>query len=352
MSAAPNARRLIRTAFTLSLLCASPLAAQTPAPAAEPAPATDTSTPAATSAAPAAKPSSRQQIARELFERGREKWRNQQYEEAAALFTASNAQSERPATLLLLAESLEKLGRLRTAHETFQRAAELARRQNDADAEARADTRTAAVAPMVPEMEIRFSVPPPERALVTLNGVELPHEWLNRAVPFDAGEFQLQVRAPGYAPYSAQIVLSNAAARLGVQVVPVTLTPLAAPELEPVAPAPPLTPEDSGTASRRQLAWISGGVGAAAAVTGLVLTLVALDKKKSAAPECSEALSGKDPCSARGDALRGEATKFANLATVSALASGAALATSFTLFVLAEQSATPTGAGITYRGSF
>lgn len=370
MSPARHERRLSRTALALSLLAASPLAAQPLEQAAPPAatspealpaepgattpgePASSALAPAPATAAPPA-PLSAQQLAKDLFERGREKWQAEQYEEAVRLLTASNAQAERAATLLLLGDSLEQLGQLRSAQRTFERAEQVARAQQEPAAEQRARTRAAAVAPMIPTMEIRFSVAPPDGTLVTLNGVELPREWLNRAVPYDAGEYRLDVSAPGHAPYRAQIALSNAAARLGVQVVPVTLTAVTLPaDPEPLLAAPAPLPEDAGTTSKRQLAWISGGVGAAAAVTGVVLTLVALDKKKNAADHCELNDAGDDPCSERGEDLHRQSRTLANLATFSAVTSGVALVTSFTLFVITEQSTTPTGAGITYSGTF
>jgi hypothetical protein len=377
MSAAKSARRLNRATFVLGLLAAGPLAAQPlesePAPVdaapvdaapidpaasapSEPTPVSpDADTPApSTVATPAPTLSPAQQIAKELFERGREKWRLREYAEAADLFTASNQQRERAGTLLMLGESLERLGRLRGAHSTFQRAVEVAKRENDPVLEARGATRAAAILPMIPKMEIRFSVPPPESTLVTLNGVELPLEWLNRAVPYDAGEYRLDVRAPGHAPYSAQIVLTNDAARLGVQVVPVTLTALLAPpEPAPLVVAPAPAPEDAAPSSQRQLAWISGGVGAAAAVTGVTLLLVALDKKSDASNICSEGESGKpDPCTPHGVSLRRQAKKLANLATASGIVAGAGLATSLTLFLMTEQEETLTGAGLRYSGTF
>jgi hypothetical protein len=358
MSAARQARRLTRAALGLCLLAAGPLAAQpleqATAPAAAPSAAPPVEAPRTTDPAPPApKPSPRQQIAKQLFERGREKWLRGEYGEAVALLTASNEQAERAGTLLLLGESLEKLGRLRSAHDEFQAAARAAQRMHDPEAEARASTRAAALLPLIPRMEIRFFVPPPEGTLVTLNGVELPHEWLNRAAPFDAAEYRIDVRAPGHAPYTTQAALSNDGARLGVQVVPVTLTALPAPTPEPLGvPAAALGPEDARPSSQRQLAWTAGAVGAAAAVTGLVLTLVALDKKHDAEGSCEVLEGQKDPCSARGVDLREQASKLANLATLSAIASGAAFATSFALFVMSEESTTPTGAGIRYSASF
>lgn len=362
MSAARPARRLTRAALGLSLLAAGQLAAQPleqpapvePAPTAAPA-ATPGVTPAATPEVPPAPTMSpRQQIAKQLFERGREKWLRGEYDEAVALLTASNEQAERPGTLLLLGESLEKLGRLRSAHDRFHDAAQSAQRLQDPVAEARASTRAAALLPLIPKMEIRFSPPPPQGTLVTLNGVELPHEWLNRAAPFDAAEYRLDVRAPGHLPYSARVVLSNEGASRGVQVVPVTLTALPAPP-EPtplIVPRPASADDRAPVLQQKQLAWIAGGVGAAAAVTGLVLTLVALDKKHDSEGSCTELEGQKDPCSPRGIDLREQATQLANLATISALASGAAFATSFTLFVMSEDSTTPTGAGVRYSASF
>jgi hypothetical protein len=378
MSSRGHGRGLARAALALSLLGGRELAAQPiePAPATppvseapaanEPAPEARTGLPAPAPAAPRASAgaptASRADIANELFLRAKEKRRAHDHEAAVPLLEASNDQSERAGTLMLLADSQEKLDRLLSAHETFLRAADAARKEQDVTLEYAANARAAAVEPRIPELEIRFSAPVPDGTLVTLSGVEIARERLNQPVPIDPGHYRLDVRAPNYLPFSAEVELpSQAGQQSGVQVVPVTLV------LDPNAPrivitaGPPVraalpfpAPQDAGLSRQQQLAWIAGGAGAVAAVGSIVFMLVALDKKRDANEACGVAIRVDDPnaCEARGVELRRQAKAAANVATASALISGAALATGLTLFVLTEQGAAPTGATLEYRATF
>jgi tetratricopeptide (TPR) repeat protein len=346
MNAHRPGRRMVATALVLSVLRAHPAAAQSlETQSAEPAAAPQT-------------PISKTEIARELFLRGQGKWAAEDYRAAVPLLTASNEQSERAGTLMLLAESQEKLGRLLSAHENFLRAAQVARDEHDPDLAYRASAREAALAPRIPQLEIRFAQPPPTGTLVMLNGVELEHQWFNRAMPLDAGKYRLDVRAPGNEPFGADIELINdPPQQAAVQVVPVTLT-ADGPTLSTAPPGPAaavtLAPEDSTMPAQQQVAWIAGGAGAAAAVAGIVLMLVAIDKKHTSENHCGSGAGVSDPdaCDRRGVDLRDQAKTLANLATVSAIVSGVGLATGVTLFVTAKEPAAPTAAGIRYSTSF
>lgn len=168
----------------------------------------------------------KEQAARDLFAQGKAKWESAEYEAAISLFSASLAQLPKASTLTLLADCYERLGRLRSARDTFQRAGELARQTNNERLVQVARTREAALGPRIPQLEIRIINTSAPGLRVTLNGVEVGARWLNVPIPMDAGAYQLEARATGYVPSLLSVRLSNPATQpAAVQVVQVTLTP-------------------------------------------------------------------------------------------------------------------------------
>jgi len=329
-----RAGRLLVAAPALALLAlAPPLAGQAPATGGK---------------APASE--SKAQIARDLFERGKAKWTLRQYGEAASLLAASNQQMPRPGTCMLLADAYERLGRLRTARDSFQLAAQLARESGDTQLEYRARTREAALAPRLPRVEIRVPQPIPRGLLVTLNGVELPPAELNTPTPIDAGSYHLEARAPGYRPFSRDLQLSNDGPEsLGVRVVSLQLS--RGDDADDAS-----SPFDGSAGGQRTLAWWVGGAGGALALGGAISLLVALDKNGDSKGECGlEAPMPTDDenvCSQRGAGLRSDARTFAHLATAGTLLGLAGLGAGITLYVTAGADDTPETAGVRWSGRF
>jgi tetratricopeptide (TPR) repeat protein len=168
----------------------------------------------------------KEQAARELFVQGKAKWESADYDAALSLFSASLAQLPKASTLTLLADCYEKLGRLRSARDTFQRAGELARQTNNERLVQIARTREAALGPRIPQLEIRIINTSAPGLRVTLNGVEVGSRWLNVPLPMDAGSYQLEAKATGYVPSLMSVRLTNPGTQpAAVQVVQVTLSP-------------------------------------------------------------------------------------------------------------------------------
>ena len=331
-SALPSPRRDRRRAAAGAGLLVSILLALAP-PLAAQAPPTDGSS----------------QIARDLFERGKAKWTLGQYEEAASLLAASNQQVPRAGTCMLLADAYERLGRLRTARDTFQLASKLARNSGDSQLEYRANTREAALAPRLPRIEVRIPQPVPRGLLVTLNGVELPPAELNVPTVLDAGNYHLEARAPGYRAFTREIQLSNDGPQpLGIRVVSIALARGA----EDAA----VEAFDDGAANRRALAWWVGGAGGALTLGAIVSLLVALDKNSDSHGECGLAggapVDDENACTRRGANLRSDARTFAHLATAGSLLGLAGLGAGITLYVTAGDESSAETAGVSWSGTF
>jgi hypothetical protein len=283
---------------------------------------------------------SRVQIAQDLFERGKLKWTERDFLTAASLFTASQEQVPKAGTSILLADCYEQLGRLRSARDAFQRAAGLASEAGDSDLARRARTREAALLPRIPRVEIRVGPPLPAGLLVMLNGVEVPHEWLNMAVPLDAGEYRLEARAPGHQAFVSSFKLVNDSAQsAGAQVAPVLLRPEGDSASSPAS-----------SFNQRQLAWWVGGGGAVLALTTGVL--LSVSKYKYDQGGCGTLDANQPKLCANPDAAN-SAHSLANWAAASAVLSAVALGTAVTLYVTAEDDASGvTGAGFRYRAEF
>lgn len=289
------------------------------------------------------------QIARDLFERGKAKWALGQYAEAASLLAASNQQAPRAGTSMLLADAYERLGRLRTARDTFQLASELARGSGDSQLEYRANTREAALAPRLPRIEVRIPQPRPRGLLVTLNGVELPPDELDVPTALDAGNYHLEARAPGYRPFARDIQLSNDGPQpLGARVIAVQLA--RGDEGEEAQPF------EDASSQRRTLAYWVGGAGAALTLGGIVSLLVALDKNGASQSECGleggASSDDENACTPRGAELRSDARTFAHLATAGTLLGLGGLGAGITLYVTAGDGSHADAAGVRWQGAF
>jgi hypothetical protein len=321
-----RARRLAASApFVAALLAlAPPLAAQ--APAAE----------------------TQSQIARDLFERGKAKWALGHYDEAASLLAASNQQMPRAGTCMLLADAYERLGRLRTARDTFQLASKLARDGGDSQLEYRANTREAALAPRLPRIEVRVPQPLPRGLLVTLNGVELPRGELNVPTALDAGNYHLEARAPGYRPFARDIQLSNDGPQpLGARVISVLLSRGGEDDAQPF---------EGPSTGRTTLAYWVGGAGALLTLGGVISLLVALDENGASQSECGLAggarTDDENACTPRGARLRSNARTFAHVATAGTVLGLGGLGAGITLYVTAGDDSNADAAGVRWSGSF
>ena len=178
----------------------------------------------------------KERAAHDLFAQGKAKWESAEYEAAISLFSASLAQLPKACTLTLLADCYERVGRLRSARDTFQRAGELARQTNNERLVQIAQTREAALGPRIPQLEIRIVNTSAPGLRVTLNGVEVSTRWLNVPLPMDAGSYQLEAKATGYVPSLMSVRLINSGTEAAaVHVVQVTLTPESSAKPKPPA---------------------------------------------------------------------------------------------------------------------
>lgn len=266
------------------------------------------------------------QQARALFEAG-------DLAPACEKLAASQALEPGIGTLLYLGDCHERLGRFASALAAFEAAQKLAKARGDEGRHHLASVRAAALAPRTPRLEVRGG-PGLADLQITVNGEPLALTHLNRAVPRDAGTYEVRFSAPGYQAFVSKVQLRNGRERSVV---------IRVPRLAPTVPAviaarePRERSRSEAGDGQRVLAWIVTGAGVALAGAGGVLTALASAKNDASKQRC-DAL---DPnrCSAEGVRLRSRAQDLALAATMAGVAGGIGIASGVVLFVTATPSA-------------
>jgi hypothetical protein len=230
-------------------------------------------------------------------------------------------------TLLLLAHCYEMIGRTASAWALFQDARALALADGEDERAEVARVRAEALSGKLSRLRIHRSARAPRALGVRRDGVPMPAESLDVALPVDPGEHRIEVTAKGYEPQSLRVLI-----RAGEPLTSVTL-----PELRPspkrATPrnSPDAAAQAEGAAPARVLAYTSGALGAAGVVLGATYGLMARAEYQRSLDHCrTESL-----CSQRGLALRDGAEGDAQIATISFAAGGGLLATSLVLFLVA-----------------
>jgi hypothetical protein len=294
---------------------------------------------------------------------------------AEALFTQARAQMEKgeyapaceklrtskeldPAlgTMLFLGDCYEKANMLASAWMSFEEARMAAEKRGDKRSEIAA-VRASALKPRLLYVVVELTGERPTGLEVRANGRVLPDDMLANPAPIDEGPLTVVATAPGY--QSSQVELQILpGAKVPYRALLPALRSLREPEpnaVTPVEPPPPdkeaPPPTDDGS-GQRTVAYIVGGVGAAGLIAGGVFALLArgndTDSKKQCDPDDPNA------CSVGGKALRDDAVKQADIATILGIAGGVTLAAGVTLYVTAPSGPNNEGTawGLRYGGTF
>ncbi|HEY4177211.1 MAG TPA: hypothetical protein VGM90_10280 [Kofleriaceae bacterium] len=204
--------------------------------------------------------------------------------------------------LLNVALCDEKLGHTASAVANYRKARDMAVEQKSADHERAATEHLAALEGKVPHATFTFSGPAPAGVALVIDGTQIVSLTELADVPIDPGEHALSVTAPGYLPRRVSFALADGENRS-----------VAIPGLERAV---------SKRGSRRTYGLITGGVGAAAVITGVTLGLVARSRYNSAIDGCDT--SGPSPvCDDNHYAKATDARSLATAGTVIGVAGGA-----------------------------
>jgi hypothetical protein len=276
-----------------------------------------------------------------LFDEGLRLMNQKRFADACPKLAQSQELDPGMGTQFRLAECYEKLGKLASAYEAYVAVMEAARAAKKLDRESVAQRRASALEPKIPRLTI--DVP---AAVSSLEGVEVERDgkpvdrklW-GTAVPVDAGDHTVSVKAPGRVPWEGKVTLEGMG-KLSLSVP--ALDPVAQPKVEP----PP---------SRSKVPAIALGAGGGVAVALAATFLGLRAMKASSAHTLHDQLAAKhgtcvgggpatfaDDCAALARATKAGDT-FGTVSIVGFGLGGAALAGMVTYLLLPDPKPTTTG---------
>lgn len=283
------------------------------------------------------------------------------YAQAVDLFQRAESLVHAPPHLLYMARANEKLGRLVTARELYNKIIREnlppSAPQAFRDAQAAAEEEIRAVEPRLARLTVSIAAPPGVVPVVTMDGKEVPAALLGVPRPVDPGEHLVEAKAEGYRAAQQSTTLSEGGTGTVELTLEVDPNAPAAPAPEPAANTEPhqvamptAMPADAGPREQRSglrtPAYVAFGVGAVGVGAGILFTLQSASKRSDADEmyeECaSRGVDGQckkdDPLSSEVASLDDEAGTARTLAIVGYAAGGLGIAAGVTLLLLDMQS--------------
>jgi hypothetical protein len=218
--------------------------------------------------------------ARVLFKEGRALASDGKYAEACPKFEASLELEVGVGTQFNLADCWEHIGRTASAQKLFLGAAASAKAAGQADREQVLRERATALEPRISKLVIDVSDNSP-RLTVKRDDLPLDQEQWGKALPVDAGKYEISAKAPGKKPWHKTVEVKPGAPVVSIEVPalealepepkPAAEEPKAKPAAKPDAPPPvterPVADHGSKGPSVRTLTFAGIGVAALAAGT-------------------------------------------------------------------------------------
>jgi hypothetical protein len=280
--------------------------------------------------------------AQALFDQARELIRQGKFAEACPKFQESNRLDPGIGTQFNLADCYEQSGRVASAWAAFLEVASQARATGQSDREKAATKRAEKLQPRLPRLLINVPEVSKTPGLeIRRNGMLVGSAQWGTPVAVDPGEIELTANAPGKQTLrqtlraeegkTASYQLPALAQGESAVVVPATSSaaaPIAAQPESPAPPAPPapVAPPEHSAAKSGNGPWIItlAGVGVVGLGLGSAFGLMAKSKYDESKKECD--VDDPNTCSPSGIEQRNDALTKGNIATVSLIVGGAALA--------------------------
>lgn len=265
-----------------------------------------------------------------LFSEGKRLMDEGKYAEACPKLAESQRLDPGTGTLLNLATCYENAGQVASAWSTWLSAASSARTAGQSDREILAREQATALEPKLGRLTIVVPTDKrPQGLTVERDGVALSSATWGTALPTDAGEHRIAVKAPGYEPYeTTATVVDGQAAEITIP----DLVPAPEPPPAPATAAPAAAVSDSGGASStKTLGYVLGGVGIVGLGVGTVFGILAISTNDQSKQECLA--PAYTECNADGVTLRNQAMTYGNVSTVAIIAGAALTATGAVLVI-------------------
>ena len=244
-----------------------------------------------------------------------------------------------------LADCNEHIGKIATAWIAFNDAASQSKLANQPDREKVASKRAAALEPRLPRLAVDVTGAPAGLEVKRDALVVPPSAW-GTLVPVDPGAHRIVVTVPGKQPWETTVTAREGKVarvsvprdlpdvRAGVGPAPASTEP-AEPGAAQTAAFPKPIVESHGGA-QRAIGWVVTSLGVAGVGVGAGFGLSSLGKRNAAREHCNGV-----GCDSDGVALRDDAFRNGNIATISMIAGGAAIAGGLLLVLTAPRDAPP-----------
>lgn len=254
-----------------------------------------------------------------LFREGQQAMVAKDYSTACARFAASLQLQPGIGTRLWLADCYEKGGRLASAWHVFREAAAAATEAHDTRAEV-ASSRAAALEPKLARITVQLGALQPTE--MRLDGVRIAKDEWTLPVFVDRGRHELRVVVEGRDPIVRAIDVGEDGRAYDVDLRP----PAGAPPTQPKTVM--LTPRPAESSTRAVVGWSLIGAGVVGVGLGTYFGLHAKTLYDDAAPHCPSS------CDDVGYDQRRSAFHFATGSTIAFVAGGVSAAAGVTLLVL------------------
>lgn len=271
--------------------------------------------------------------AESLFQAGVSLMNEQRFAEACPKFAESQKADPSTGTLINLGGCYERIGKSASAWAVYKEAAELARKNGQADREATASARVAALEPKLSKLRIDAGDIP--GLVVKRDGAELGRGSLGVPIAVDPGDHIITASAPGREDWTTVVSIGADADAKTVAVPALKEKP---------------TSEGGGAPSssgRRAAGFVVGGVGVAALGVGAVFGILAIGDKSDADKLCPD-----KKCNAAGQDLIDAASSKALVSTIGVGVGVAAVGAGLVLVLTSGSSASGSeraGAPVTAR---
>jgi hypothetical protein len=225
-----------------------------------------------------------------MFNQGRAALEKRDYPTACKYFRESDRLDPAPGTKLNLADCEEKRGRIATAWELFRAA--LQDLPASDERHSIAVQRAAALEKRLPKLTIVLAAGAPPDTSVKAGDVQLGSGTFGVALPLDPGKHRLVVSAPGHAPKTFDVELTEKEAEK-LEVAPGGLSN--SPGATGAATSARVDAEQPSGGGSKTLGYLLGGVGILGLAVGTVTGIMVLGKKSTAEDHCDDTLRVCDP---------------------------------------------------------
>ncbi|MFO0593254.1 MAG: hypothetical protein U0441_37275 [Polyangiaceae bacterium] len=248
-----------------------------------------------------------------LFRAGRDAAEKGDFATACSKFEASHKIDPAAGTALNLGDCSEHLGHLATAWQRYQEAAD--RFGSDERAEF-AREKVKALAPRLAHVTITLAPGTPKDAVVLKDGVEIGAAAQGMAVPIDAGDHRVTVRATGHAPKDVAFHIEDGESRT----------------IECAAGPADTASSGAGTTTSAAfpVGFAVGGLGLLGLGAGAVTGIFTMDRRDTVKANCDASKA----CNPAGIAAASEGRTFSAVSTAAFIGGGVALAAGVTLVIL------------------